>query len=134
LLNNMANKLKNYALDASGKPLGRLASEVATLLRGKREINYMPYLDPMITVRVFNAGKIILTGKKETQKVYRHYTGYQGGLRTIKYPDLIKKGVGRALKLAVLRMLNKNRLRAKLMKRLIIVTSSGDHPEGEKIK
>ncbi len=116
----MANKFKNYEIDANGKPLGRLASEVASLLRGKREVNYTPHLDPMITVRIFNAEKIIITGKKGTQKVYRHYTGFQGGLRAIKYPDLIKKDIGRGLKLAVLRMLNKNRLRAKLMKRLII--------------
>ncbi len=116
----MKSKLKNYDIDAGGKSLGRLASEVASLLRGKREVNYMPHLDPMITVRVFNFGKIILTGKKSTQKIFYHYTGYQGGLKAIKYPDLIKKDFGRGLKLAVLRMLNKNRLRAKLMKRLTI--------------
>lgn len=116
----MASKFKNYDIDAGGKSLGRLASEIASLLRGKREISYTPHLDPMITVRVFNVGKMILTGKKETQKVHYHYTGYQGGLKMIKYPDLIKKDFGRGLKLAVLRMLNKNRLRAKLMKRLTI--------------
>ena len=117
----MTSKPKKYEIDASGKSLGRLASEVASLLRGKREVDYTPYLDPMITVRVFNAAKMVLTGKKATQKTHYHYTGYQGGLRAIKYPDLIKKDFGRGLKLAVLRMLNKNRLRAKLMKRLIIV-------------
>ena len=116
----MVNKPKTYNIDADGKSLGRLASEVATLLRGKNEVNYLPHLDPMITVRVFNFNKIVLTGKKTSQKIYYHYTGYPGGLKKVKYPDLIKKDSSRALRLAVLRMLHKNRLRAKLIKRLII--------------
>lgn len=114
----MANKI--YNIDAAGKSLGRLASEIAILLRGKNEVNYLPSLDPMITVRVFNLNKIVLTGKKASEKIYYHYTGYPGGLKKVKYPDLIKKDPGRALRLAVLRMLHKNRLRAKLIKRLII--------------
>ncbi len=116
----MANKQKFYNLDATDKSLGRLATEIATLLRGKREVNYVPYLDPLVTVRVSNIEKIVLTGKKASQKIYRHHTGYPGGLKEIKYRDFIKKDKGKALKLAVLRMLNKNRLRAKLMKRLVI--------------
>ena len=116
----MANKPKIYNISAADKSLGRLASEIATLLRGKREINYFPHLDPMITVKVTDIDKILLTGKKAVQKIYRYHTGYPGGLKTVKYADLIKKDKGRALKLAVLRMLNKSRLRAKLMKRLII--------------
>lgn len=116
----MVNKLKIYNIDATGKSLGRLASEIAVLLRGKKEVNYLPYLDPMITVKIANIGKILLTGKKAVQKIYRYHTGYPGGLKKIGYLELIKKNRGRALKLAVLRMLHKNRLRAKLMKRLII--------------
>mgnify|MGYP001578278202 FL=1 len=116
----MPNKSKIYSIDATGQSLGRLATEVATLLRGKREVNYTPHLDPMITVRVLKLDKVVLTGKKSSQKVYYHYTGYPGGLRTVKYQELIKKDPTKALKLAVLRMLNKNRLRAKLMKRLIV--------------
>jgi len=115
----MTNKSKNYNIDASGKSLGRLATEIVTLLRGKGEVNYSPRLDPMITVRVLNIEKIVLTGKKASQKIYRRYTGYPGGLKKIKYQDLIKKDPGRALRMAVLRMLHKNRLRAKLIKRLI---------------
>ena len=114
------NKLKTYNIDAAGKSLGRLATEIATLLRGKREVSYIPYIDPMITVKISNIDKIVLTGKKATQKIYYHYTGYQGGLKKIKYHELIKKDSSRALKLAVLRMLNKNRLRAKLIKRLTV--------------
>ena len=113
-------KSKTYTIDAKGKSLGRLATEIASLLRGKREVDYLPYADPMITVRVSNLSDIVLTGKKASQKVYYHYTGYTGGLRTVKYRELTAKGASRALNLAVLRMLNKNRLRAKLMKRIVI--------------
>ncbi|MEK7197842.1 MAG: 50S ribosomal protein L13 [Patescibacteria group bacterium] len=116
----MENKLKTYNIDASGKSLGRLASDIAVTLRGKKEVSYVPYMDPMITVIVTNINKVVLTGKKFTEKLYRHHSGWPGGLKTVKYSDLIKKDKGRALKLAVLRMLNKNRLRAKLMKRLIV--------------
>lgn len=116
----MTNKPKTYNIDATGKSLGRLASEIAVLLRGKKEVNYLPYLDPMITVKVNGINKIMLTGKKLVQKEYRYHTGHPGGLKTISYLELIKKNHGRALKLAVTRMLHKNRLRAKLLKRLII--------------
>lgn len=114
------HKNKNYNIDAKGQSLGRLATNIATLLRGKKEVNYTPHLDPLITVRVSNIDNVVLTGKKSEQKIYRHYTGYPGGLKEMKYPDIIKKDKGRALKLAVLRMLHKNRLRPKFMKRLII--------------
>lgn len=114
------HKNKNYNIDAEGQSLGRLATSIATLLRGKKEVNYTPHLDPLITVRVSNIDKVVLTGKKAKQKIYRHYTGYHGGLKEIKYPGIIKKDKGRALKLAVLRMLHKNRLRSKLMTRLMI--------------
>lgn len=113
-------KSKIYNIDAKGKSLGRLASDVAVTLRGKKEVNYVPYLDPLIIVNIANIDGLMLTGKKIYQKIYHHHTGYPGGLKTVKYADLIKKDKGRALKLAVLRMLNKNRLRAKLMRRLII--------------
>jgi len=113
-------KSKTYNIDAKGRSLGRLASEIAVTLRGKREVSYLPYLDPLITVRIANIDKVILTGKKIYQKEYYHHTGYPGGLKTVKYLELVKKDKGRALKLAVLRMLNKNRLRAKLMRRLVI--------------
>lgn len=114
------SKNRIYNIDAKGQSLGRLATNIATLLRGKNEVNYMPHLDPLVTVRVSNLDKIVLTGKKSQQKIYRYHTGHPGGLREVKYPEFIKKDKGRALKLAVLRMLNKNRLRSKLMRRLII--------------
>ena len=85
------SKNKTYNIDAKGQSLGRLSTNIATLLRGKKEVNYAPHLDPLITVRVSNLDKIVLTGKKAEQKIYRHYTGYQGGLKEIKYPDFIKK-------------------------------------------
>lgn len=115
-----SDKSKTYNIDAKGKSLGRLASDISITLRGKKEVSFMPYLDPLVTVKISNIDGLVLTGKKSYQKTYHYHTGYPGGLKTIKYADLIKKDKGRALKLAVLRMLNKNRLRAKLMKRLII--------------
>jgi len=128
------NISKTYNIDANGKSLGRLATEVATLLRGKREVDYLPYADPNITVRISNLDKLVLTGKKSSQKIYYRYSGYPGGLKKIKYSELIKKDSSRALRIAVLRMLHKNRLRAKIIKRLIVVVPTGDHPQGEKIK
>ncbi len=116
----LQRKQKNYNLDAAGIPLGRLASRIAELLRGKKERNYVPHLDPLVIVKVKNLDKIVLTGKKASEKIYRHHSGHPGGLKEVKYPDLVKKNPDRALKLAVLRMLHKNRLRAKLMKRLIV--------------
>lgn len=111
---------KIYNIDAAGISLGRLASDVATLLKGKREVDYLPYKDPMISVKINNIDRILLTGKKNVKKIYRHHTGYPGGLKEVKYSDLIKKDKSRALKIAVLRMLNKSRMRSKLIKRLTV--------------
>lgn len=111
---------KIYKIDAKGKSLGRLASDIAITLRGKKEVSYVPYLDPLVTVKISNIDGLVLTGKKIYQKTYHYHTGYPGGLKTVKYADLIKNDKSRTLKLAVLRMLNKNRLRAKLMRRLVI--------------
>ncbi len=113
-------KPKTYNIDATEKSLGRLASEIAVILRGKKEVIYLPHLDPMIIVKVTNIGKVLLTGKKAVQKIYKYHTGYPGGLKKVGYLELTKKNRGKALKLAVLRMLHKNRLRAKLIKRLIV--------------
>ncbi len=118
----MENKkeYKIYTIDVAGKSLGRIATKIATLLRGKGEIDYTPHLDPKIKVKIINLNQVIMTGKKSVQKIYRHYTGYPCGLKKIKHREMIKKYHNRVLKLAVLRMLNKNSLRAKLMKRIII--------------
>jgi large subunit ribosomal protein L13 len=72
---------KWYVVDAEGKPLGRLASEVAKILRGKHKPTYTPHVDTGDNVIVLNAEKVVLTGKKLDQKMYRHYSGYPGGMK-----------------------------------------------------
>ncbi len=111
---------KEYTIDASDKILGRLASEIALLLRGKNKMDFLPYRISEVVVRVKNIAEIKLTGKKKKQKVYIHHTGHPRGLKKITYEEQIKKDSGRALRLAVLGMLPKNRQRPKVIKRLII--------------
>ena len=113
-------KQKIYNIDAAGEHLGRLATKIATLLRGKAEVTFEPHIDPLITVKISNIEKVVMTGKKIEQNVYRYHTGWPGGLKTKSFAEITAKDKGRALKLAVTRMLKKNRMRAKLLKRLII--------------
>lgn len=111
---------KEITIDADGKILGRLATEIAVILRGKNSPDFLPYKMPQRVVRVKNIGKIKLTGKKTKQKVYIYHTGHPRGLRRKTYEEQIKKEPARALKSAVLGMLPKNRQRARLIKNLII--------------
>lgn len=119
-MEKLEQKQKIYNINASGERLGRLSAKIATLLRGKAEIHFEPHLDPLITVRVSNIEKVVLTGKKTEQNVYRYHTGWPGGLKTKSFAEITSKDKGRALKLAVTRMLKKNRMRAKLLKRLVV--------------
>lgn len=113
-------KKKEITIDADGKIFGRLASEIAIILRGKNLPNFLPREMSQVVVRVKNIAKIKLTGKKKEQKVYIRHTGYPGGLKFVTYEEQIKKDPGRALRFAVLGMLPKNRQRAKVIKNLII--------------
>ena len=101
---------KWYVIDAENKPLGRVATEVAKLLKGKHTPTYTTNLDCSDNVIVINSDKIILTGNKLNQKVYRHHSGYIGGLKEISYKDLMKNDSDKALLLAVKGMLPKNSL------------------------
>lgn len=101
---------KWYVIDAENKPLGRVATEVAKLLKGKHKPTYTTNLDCGDNVIVINSDKIILTGNKLNQKVYRHHSGYIGGLKEISYKDLMKNDSDKALLLAVRGMLPKNSL------------------------
>lgn len=109
---------KWYVVDAEGKPLGRLASEVAKILRGKHKPSFTPHVDMGDYVIVLNAEKIVLTGKKLDQKVYKHYSGYPGGLKEIKYRIFIQKKPEKVVELAVRRMLPKNKLGRAMIKKL----------------
>jgi len=111
---------KTQTIDAAGKVLGRLASQIAILLRGKHKPNFVPYLDMGDFVIVKNVAQIRLTGKKIEKKKYFRHTGYLGGLKETPLKKLFKENPAQVLKKAVFGMLPKNKLRAKIIKRLKI--------------
>ena len=109
---------KWLVIDASGLTLGRLATEVARLLRGKHKPTYTPFIDTGDYVIVINASKIVLTGKKLDEKKYRYHTGYPGGLKETDYRTLMAKKPEKALELAVKGMLPKNSLGRQMFRKL----------------
>ncbi|MCX7711022.1 MAG: 50S ribosomal protein L13 [Clostridia bacterium] len=119
-------KRKWYVIDAEGKPLGRLASVVASILRGKNKPEYTPHVDTGDHVIVLNAEKVVLTGKKLEQKLYRHHSLYPGGLKEIKYKQFMAEKPERAVELAIKGMLPKNSL-GRAMFRKLKVYRGGEH-------
>lgn len=118
---------KWLVVDADGQVLGRFASEVASILRGKNKPIFTPHMDVGDNVIIINAGKIRVTGKKaKTKKYYRH-TGYPGGLRSDSYSDLIKSNPEKILEKAIWGMLPHNKLGRKIYKKLKIYAGS-EHP------
>ena len=115
---------KWYLIDAEGKTLGRLASEVAKILTGKNKTIYTPHLDTGDFVVVINAEKVVLTGNKLEQKYHRYHTGYSGGLKEIVYKDLMVKKPTLALEKAVKGMMPKNKLGNAMYKKLKVVAGS----------
>lgn len=114
-------------VDADGQILGRFASEVASILRGKNKPIFTPHMDVGDYVIIINAGRIRVTGKKaKTKKYYRH-TGYPGGLRSDNYSDLIKSNPAKILEKAIWGMLPHNKLGKKIYKKLKIYAGS-EHP------
>ena len=109
---------KWLVIDAEGMVLGRLATEVAKLLRGKHKPTYTPFLDTGDNVIVINASKIVLTGKKLDDKLYRHHSGFPGGMKEIDYRSLIAKNPEKAVELAVKGMLPKNSLGRQMFRKL----------------
>ncbi|MDP9350786.1 MAG: 50S ribosomal protein L13 [Chloroflexota bacterium] len=116
-----------WIIDAEGQTLGRLASEIAKLLRGKHKPNFTPFLDTGDFVIVLNADKVQVTGKKQQQQVYYKYSGYPGGLKSVSFEKLMVKNPARALELAVKGMLPKNRLGADLFRKLKVYAGT-EHP------
>ena len=114
-------------IDANGLVLGRLASRIALALRGKNKPNFTPHIDCGDNVIVINADKVVLTGKKMTDKVYVRHTGYPGGQRFNTPAELLKKKPTEVLRHAVKGMLPKNRLGAKLLGNLYLYAVS-EHP------
>ena len=111
-------KRKWYVVDAEGKPLGRLASEVAKVLRGKNKPTYTPHVDTGDHVIVLNAEKVVLTGNKLDQKVYRHHTGWPGGLKEISYRRFMATKPEKAVELAIKGMLPHNSLGRAMFRKL----------------
>lgn len=109
---------QQHRLDAKGRVLGRLATEVATLLMGKQKASYSAHLDSGDDVVVVNAAKVVVTGRKDEQKVYRSHSGYPGGFKEVTYKKLLKEHPERIIIHAVAGMLPKNRLRDKRLAKL----------------
>ena len=116
-----------YVVDATGKTLGRLASQVATILRGKHKPIYTPHVDCGDFVIVINADKIRVTGRKLDQKIYYRHSGYPGGLKQITLRDQLAKRPVRVVEHAVRGMLPKNRLGRKMFKKLKVYAAP-THP------
>ena len=115
-----------YVVDASGKTLGRLASEVARRLRGKHKAEYTPHVDTGDYIVVVNSDKVNITGRKRTDKVYYRHTGYPGGIKSITFDKLVAKDSRRVIEIAVKGMLPKNPLGRAMFKKLKVYTGP-DH-------
>ncbi len=116
-----------YVIDASGRVLGRLATQISTLLRGKHKPTFTPSIDGGDFVIVVNAEKIVLTGRKPEQKIYYRHSGYPGGLKATPYKMMLARHPDRILRLAVKRMLPKNRMGRRLLSKLRIYAGP-NHP------
>ena len=124
---------KWHLIDAEGKTLGRLSTEIAKLLRGKHKVTFTPHVDGGDYVVVINADKIEVTGKKRDNKVYRHHTGYIGNLKEINFKKLQEKKPEEIIRLSVSGMLPKKKLRAPMMKRLRIFAGSEHTHRAQKV-
>ncbi|MEL6303481.1 MAG: 50S ribosomal protein L13 [Bacteroidota bacterium] len=132
---NKATVNKEWLLvDAEGQTLGRLASKVAKLLRGKHKTNFTPHVDCGDNVIVINADKIELTGNKWEDKEYQRYTGYPGGQRITTAKEMAEKKPGRMVEKAIKGMLPKNRLGAELFRNLKVYAGSEHGHEAQKPK
>jgi large subunit ribosomal protein L13 len=118
---------KWYLVDAQGQILGRLAAEIATILRGKKKPDFSPHLDNGDHVVVINAEKIEVTGRKRDQKVYHHHSGYPGGLRSRTFAELQARRPEQIIRQAVKGMLPHNRLGRQMLKKLRVYAGP-DHP------
>lgn len=123
-----------YVVDATDVPLGRLASQVAAILRGKNKPTFTPNVDTGDYVIVVNTDKVALTGKKEQQKFYRYHTGYIGGLKEVRYDKLIAEKSDFAVQKAVKGMLPKNSLGRQMIKKLFVYKGSEHKQQAQQPK
>ncbi|MCH9621535.1 MAG: 50S ribosomal protein L13 [Chlamydiia bacterium] len=120
------DKVSHYLFDAKGKTLGRLASEIAKVLCGKHKPTYTPNQDTGDSVIVINAKEVIVSGNKEAQKVYRHHTGWIGGLKEIPYQRMMERHPERVIEKAVFGMMPKTKL-GRAMRKKLHVFAEGTH-------
>jgi large subunit ribosomal protein L13 len=123
-----------YLVNAEGKVLGRLASKLASLLRGKGKPIYTPHLDTGDFVVVVNAEKVLLTGKKMKDKIYYHHTGYPGGIKSITAEKLMAKKPTELIRIAVKGMLPKNSLGRKMFRKLKVYAGPTHPHEAQRPK
>ena len=118
-----------YIIDAEGKVLGRLASKIASVMRGKHKPTFTPHMDMGDNVIVVNAEKVRLTGRKAEQKVYYRHSGYPGGIKSMGFADMIKRKPEQVITIAVKGMLPHNRLGRAILKHLKVYRGP-EHPHG----
>ena len=116
-----------FVVDATDKTLGRLASQIAHRLKGKHKADYSPHVDMGDHIVVLNAGKVRVTGRKLTDKIYYHHTGYIGGIKSIALQKLLDEHPERPIQFAVKGMLPKNPLGRRMFKKLHVF-AGGQHP------
>lgn len=120
-----------FVVDATNLVLGRLASEVASRLKGKHKPEYTPHIDSGDFVVVVNADKIRVTGRKETDKIYHHHSQYPGGLKSISLRDMMEKHPTRAVEKAIKGMLPKNRLGRQQFRKLRVYAGDVHNHEAQ---
>ena len=125
-------KRQLYIIDASGKPLGRIAAEAAKLLRGKHKPTFTPNIDMGDHVIIINCKDVILTGNKLNQKVYRHHSGYIGGMKEFSAKDMLSNNPEKAMMLAIKGMLPHNRLGRKMINKVRIYAGAEHENQAQK--
>lgn len=123
---------KWYIIDASGKPLGRVAAEAAKLLRGKHKPTFTPNVDTGDHVIILNCKDVVLTGRKLDQKIYRHHTGYIGNMKEISAKDMLQNNPEKAMMLAIKGMLPKNRLGRQMIGKLRVYAGNEHENQAQK--
>ena len=121
-----------HLVDAEDKTLGRLASTIAQILRGKNKVNFTPHMDMSDFIVVINAEKITLTGNKKNSKEYWRHTGYPGGQKVVSYKKMLEENPDRVIINAVKGMLPHNKLGTKLLKHLQVYSGSNHPHEAQK--
>lgn len=116
-----------FVIDAAGKTLGRMATEIADRLRGKHKPEYTPHVDTGDYIVVINAEQVKVTGKKARDKIYYHHTGYVGGIKAISFQDLIEKAPERTIQKAVKGMMPRGPLGRAMLSKLKVYAGS-EHP------